>query len=132
MEQEKSNTSIVLVTGANSGIGYAQARMLLRKGYTVVGMDKKFDRTSFDANLKLYKDQSFRVVCNLADEKELKEIADKAISARKARDAAKKAREAVRETQKKKKEKVVKFDSKLADCNSKNRKECKINITEGK
>lgn len=65
------------------------------------------------------------------NEKELKEIADKAISARKARDAAKKAREAVRETQKKKKEKVVKFDSKLADCNSKNRKECEIYITEG-
>lgn len=73
MEQEKSNTSIVLVTGANSGIGYAQARMLLRKGYTVVGMDKNFDRTSFDSNLKLYKDQSYRIVCNLANEKELKE-----------------------------------------------------------
>lgn len=65
------------------------------------------------------------------NEKELKEIADKAISARKARDAAKKARETIRETQKKKKEKVVKFDSKLADCNSKNRKECEIYITEG-
>lgn len=65
------------------------------------------------------------------NEKELKEIADKAISARKARDAAKKAREAVRETQKKKKEKVIKFDTKLADCNSKNRKECEIYITEG-
>jgi DNA gyrase/topoisomerase IV subunit B len=65
------------------------------------------------------------------NEKEVKEIADKAISARKARDAAKKAREAVREGQKKKKEKVLKFDSKLADCYSKDRMKCEIYITEG-
>jgi topoisomerase-4 subunit B len=65
------------------------------------------------------------------NEKEIKEIADKAISARKARDAAKKAREAVREGQKKKKEKVLKFDSKLADCYSKDRMKCEIYITEG-
>lgn len=65
------------------------------------------------------------------NEKEIKEIADKAINARKARDAAKKAREAVREGQKKKKEKVLKFDSKLADCSSKKRSECEIYIVEG-
>ncbi len=65
------------------------------------------------------------------NEKEIKAIADKAINARKARDAAKKAREAVRETQKKKKEKVLKFDSKLADCYSKDRSRCEIYITEG-
>ena len=40
------------------------------------------------------------------NEKEIKVIADKALSARKAREAAKKAREAVRENQKKKKEKA--------------------------
>lgn len=66
------------------------------------------------------------------NEKEIKVIADKAINARKARDAAKKAREAVRENQKKKKEKVLKFDSKLADCNGKDRSRCEIYVTEGK
>ena len=65
------------------------------------------------------------------NEKEVKMVADKALAARKAREAAKKAREAVRETQKKKKEKVLKFDSKLADCFSKDRSKCEIYITEG-
>ena len=63
------------------------------------------------------------------NEKEMKIIADKAIQARKAREAAKKAREKVRETAKKK-EKALKFDSKLADCNSKDRSKCEIYITE--
>ena len=56
-----------------------------------------------------------------ANEKEIKAIADKALSARKARLAAQKARDNVREVNKKK-EKALKFDSKLADCYSKNRK----------
>ena len=64
------------------------------------------------------------------NEKEVKSIADKAISAKKAREAAKKAREKVRENNKKK-EKVLKFDSKLADCYSKDRSKCEIFITEG-
>ena len=64
------------------------------------------------------------------NEKEIKIIADKAIDARKAREAAKKARENVREKAKKK-EKVLKFDSKLADCFSKDRSKCEIYITEG-
>ncbi len=67
-----------------------------------------------------------------ANEKDIKIIFDKAVSARKAREAAKKARDAARETEKKKKEKVLKFDSKLADCYSKDRKKCEIYITEGK
>ena len=67
----------------------------------------------------------------LFNEKDIKIIFDKAISARKAREAAKKARDAARETEKKKKEKVIKFDTKLADCYSKNRAECEIYITEG-
>ena len=66
----------------------------------------------------------------LANEKEIKMIADKALSARKARLAAQKARDTVREGQKKK-EKALKFDSKLADCYSKNRSKCEIFITEG-
>ena len=65
------------------------------------------------------------------NEKEIKIIADKALSARKAREAAKKAREAVRENQKKKKEKVVKFGTKLRDCFGKDRSKCEIYITEG-
>jgi len=64
------------------------------------------------------------------NEKEIKIIADKAINAKKAREAAKKARERARE-QNKKKEKALKFDSKLADCYSKNRSRCEIYITEG-
>ena len=68
--------------------------------------------------------------CN-NNEKEIKLIADKAINARKAREAAKKAKEAIREGEKKKKDKVLKFDSKLADAWSKDRKKCEIIVTEG-
>ena len=65
------------------------------------------------------------------NEKEIKIIADKAITARKAREAAKRARDNAREKNKKK-EKVLKFDSKLADCFSKDRTKCEIYITEGR
>ena len=64
------------------------------------------------------------------NEKEIKTIFDKAAAARKAREAAKNAREKVRENNKKK-EKALKFDSKLADCYSKDRTKCEIYITEG-
>ena len=64
------------------------------------------------------------------NEREIKLIADKAINAKKAREAAKKAREKARE-QGKKKEKALKFDTKLADCYSKDRSKCEIYITEG-
>ena len=64
------------------------------------------------------------------NEKEVKIIADKALAARKAREAAKKARDNAREKNKKK-EKALKFDSKLADCFSKDRSKCEIYITEG-
>ena len=62
--------------------------------------------------------------------KDAKAIVDKALLARAAREKAKKAKEAVRDNQKKK-EKALKFDSKLADCYSKNRSKCEIYITEG-
>ena len=62
--------------------------------------------------------------------KDAKAIVDKALLARAAREKAKKAKEAVRDNQKKK-EKALKFDSKLADCYSKNRSQCEIYITEG-
>ena len=64
------------------------------------------------------------------NEKEIKIIFDKAAAAKKAREAAKSARERVRESNKKK-EKALKFDSKLADCYSKDRSKCEIYITEG-
>ena len=64
------------------------------------------------------------------NEKEIKSIFDKAAAAKKAREAAKEARERVRD-QKKKKEKAVKFDSKLADCWSRDRSKCEIYVTEG-
>ena len=64
------------------------------------------------------------------NEKEIKNIFEKAVAAKKARDAAKKARDKARE-QNKKKQKALKFDSKLADCNSKDRSKCEIYITEG-
>jgi DNA gyrase/topoisomerase IV subunit B len=64
-----------------------------------------------------------------SNEKEIKTIFDKAAAARKAREAAKNARERVRENNKKK-EKALKFDSKLADCYSKEREKCEIYITE--
>ena len=67
--------------------------------------------------------------CN-ANEKDVKLIADKALNARKAREAAKKARDSVRGKEKKK-EKVLKFDSKLADAWSKDRSKCEIIVTEG-
>jgi DNA gyrase subunit B len=65
-----------------------------------------------------------------ANEKEVKLIADKAINARKAREAAKKARDTARAATKKR-EKALKFDKKLADCKGKPRKDCEIYITEG-
>ena len=72
-------------------------------------------------NLKIWLEQN---------EKEIKVIADKGINAKKAREAAKKAREAARGVNKKK-DKALKFDSKLADCNSKDRSKCEIYIVEG-
>ena len=64
-----------------------------------------------------------------ANAKEVKNIADKALNARKAREAAKKARDNVRGKTEKKA--VLKLPSKLTDAWSKNREECEIFITEG-
>ena len=63
------------------------------------------------------------------NEKELKNIADKAINARKAREAAKKARDNARGKAEKKT--VLKLPSKLTDCFSKDREKCEIYIVEG-
>ena len=65
------------------------------------------------------------------DKNGIKILIEKALGAKKARNAAKKAREKARE-QNKKKEKALKFDSKLADCYSKDRSRCEIYVVEGK
>lgn len=62
--------------------------------------------------------------------KDVKAIVEKALLARTAREKAKKAKDAVR-NQAEKKKKALKFDSKLADCYSKDRSRCEIYITEG-
>ena len=64
-----------------------------------------------------------------ANEKEIKNLADKALSARKAREAAKKARDSIRNKAEKKA--VLKMPSKLTDAWSKDREKCEIFIAEG-
>ena len=64
------------------------------------------------------------------NKKDVKDIADKALNARRAREAAKKAKDTIR-NKAEKKQKALKFDSKLADCYSKNRSKCEIYVTEG-
>lgn len=64
------------------------------------------------------------------NEKEVKLIADKALLARKAREAAKKAREAIREP-KDKKAKLLNLPTKLVDAWSKDRSKCELLIAEG-
>ncbi len=64
-------------------------------------------------------------------EKDVKVIADKAILARKAREAAKKARAAVRDTGVNKKKTTLNLPTKLVDCYSKKRSDCELLISEG-
>lgn len=85
----------------------------------------KIDMTPFTQALSETLQNWFAV-----NKKEIKIIADKAINARKAREAAKKAREATR-NKAEKKQKALKYDTKLADCHSKDRSKCEIYITEG-
>ena len=65
-----------------------------------------------------------------ANPKDAKTIVEKALLARKAKESARKAKEAARNVEAKK-NKALKFDSKLADCYSKDRRKCEIYITEG-
>lgn len=64
------------------------------------------------------------------NEKEIKQIADKALNARKAREAAKKAREAVRNKGEKKSH-LLNLPTKLVDAWSKDRSRCELLICEG-
>jgi topoisomerase-4 subunit B len=64
------------------------------------------------------------------NEKEIKSIAEKAINARKAREAAKKAKEAARGNTNKK-NKILNLPTKLVDSWSKKREQCELLIAEG-
>ena len=65
------------------------------------------------------------------NEKEIKTIADKALSARKARQAAKKAREAVRKPKEKGLKAKMQLSEKFIDCKSKNPNERNLIVVEG-
>ena len=65
------------------------------------------------------------------NEKEIKIIADKAINARKAREAAKKARDNARDNTPKTKNKFLNLPTKLVDAWGKDRLKCELYITEG-
>lgn len=66
------------------------------------------------------------------NEKDIKVIFDKAINARKAREAAKKARDAIRDVgPKDKKKQLLNLPTKLVDCWSKDRSKCELFIVEG-
>ena len=65
-----------------------------------------------------------------ANEKEIKVICDKALNARKAREAARKARDAARQPKEKKKQ-LLNLPTKLRDCWSKDRSKCELLIAEG-
>ena len=65
------------------------------------------------------------------NKKEIKDIADKALIARKAREAAKKAKDAARNVADKGKSKLLNLPTKLTDSWSKKRSECELLISEG-
>ena len=65
------------------------------------------------------------------NKKDIKFIIDKAIKARKAREAAKKARESVRENNSKMKSRFLNLPTKLVDAWGKNRSNCELFICEG-
>jgi len=89
---------------------------------TVTDIETKFETQSFAEGLNNWFE---------ANEKEVRTIADKALVARKAREAARKAKEAARQTQVKKKDAFLEFDNKLTDCSSDDRENCEIYIIEG-
>lgn len=67
----------------------------------------------------------------LSNKKDIKFIIDKAINARKAREAAKKAKDAARNTSAQGKSKLLSLPTKLVDSWSKKRSECELLISEG-
>lgn len=67
----------------------------------------------------------------MQNEKDVKTLADKALNARKAREAAKKAKDAVRDVGTTKKNKLLNLPTKLVDAWSKSRDKCELLICEG-
>lgn len=65
------------------------------------------------------------------NEKDIKKIFDRAVTARKAKEAAKKARDAVRGKTEKKQKSILNLPTKLVDAWSKDRQKCELLITEG-
>ena len=65
------------------------------------------------------------------NEKDVKLIADKALAARRVREAAKKARDAARNTETKGKSKLLNLPTKLVDSWSKDREKCELLVAEG-
>lgn len=90
----------------------------------ITSIDTKFEISSFVENLQTWLS---------INEKEIKMIADKAINARKAREAAKKAREAARNIKPKEKGLKAKMSlsNKFIDCANKNPKERNLLLVEG-
>ena len=89
----------------------------------ITGIETKMETGTFSENLANW--LSF-------NEKDIKIIADKAINARKAREAAKKARDAAREVKPKdKKKQLLSMPTKLVDCWGTDRTKCELLITEG-
>ena len=100
-----------------SGVGYdAQVKSRITK------LDMKPFTTIINDELMLWLERN---------EKEIKIIADKAINARKAREAAKKARDNARENAPKAKSKFINLPTKLVDAWGKKRLACELYITEG-
>lgn len=68
----------------------------------------------------------------VSNKKDAEKIIEKALEARRAREAAKKAREAVRKPKKEKGLKAkIALSEKLSDCSSKNRNDCELFLVEG-
>ena len=67
----------------------------------------------------------------IQNEKSIKTIADKALNARKAREAARKAREAVRQPKEKGLKAKLALSNKFTDCISKNPKDRNLLLVEG-
>lgn len=65
------------------------------------------------------------------NENDMRAIVNKALIARKAREAAKKAKEAARNIPKEKKKNILNLPTKLVDCWSKDRSKCELLISEG-
>ena len=89
----------------------------------VTKIDMKPFTTSFNEAFDLWLNQN---------EKDVKAIVDKALNARKAREAARKAREAVRQPKEKGLKAKMALSDKFIDCVSKNPNECNLLLVEGK